>query len=429
MSRAQFTEKTVRFGEVAWPVAMNISRGGNRVDAKTNKSTELDRSMYEKGWVSGPEHSAIAVPIGLIEKSLVAAEIERRLAEIQKSEQALKADPASARNAAEVRIYREAWLEQDGTPIQPKYFGVTANCRQAAYLRAMINRASGFRYDDFDGEIPEEIVWEIPVSFTKPATLDDAIEIQCMENGIKDVGFTKPSPVQNLISAKWFVGRGANQSRLRKMYTPSEGQRIWNVLSLDTLFPGLHIYDRCTKPQATLDKLQFGESFNLSRLTADLVEVRRRSNPVELAELNALRKKKNEEPFTQLSADEVEEILTEMSAKPTSRNSMSPKKLKEFAGEVGANPIASAALDPVQTGDKSELYKITGTALACTAILRLYDVLSEDDWTAFQTALERLADNPVAVADIVGPALQLPKLTVSNEDSESSVEETEEVEA
>lgn len=384
---------TAKFGSIGWFVTMNVSRARHTVSADSKKFKELVDSMTVSGWQDGPEHAPTVGPLSLVSKDVIKTEEDRRRSEISLAERRVAGAPGDAAAAAHLDVLREAYCNPDGSLIKITHWGVTGHCRSAAAILAATARKLGNLPENIEGDVPTSFNWNIPVDVRQFTTLADAYVAQVIENEKKDLGFSRPTPVERLNSAKTLYDQSVSQSRLRDAYKASEGQRLWCVLRLDGRFPTLKIFERLTMSKADLDKLSIDRpKLDLTPMTpTDLIALRRQAFPDELDALNRQRRERGEPDLPLLSEPECEERLVKMSkGQGPSSTGMTKKQFGEWYGQVSGNPMAAAALDAARTNDTNSSPILNETAEACVGIMGLHTNLTPEQWKYVSVRLGNL---------------------------------------
>lgn len=381
------------YGSIGWFAVMNVSRAKHTVSADSNKFKELVDSMTTAGWQDGPEHSPTVGPLSLVSKDIIKAEEDRRRSDISLAERRVAAAPGDAAAAAHLDVLREAYCNKDGTLIPIKHWGVTGHCRSNAALLAAVNRKLGKFPENTEGDVPTVFNWNIPVDVRQFSSLADAYIAQVIENEKKDLGFSRPTPVERLNAAKSLYDQGVIQTKLRDAFKASEGQRLWAILRLDGRFPMLKLFERLTMSKGDLEKLSIDRpKLDLTKMTpSDLITLRRQAFADELDGLNRQRREKGEPDLPLLSEPECEDRLYKMSqGKGPSKVGMTKSQFNNWTQDVSGNPFASSALDAARTNDTSTGGLIKDTAEACHGIMGLYKNLTPEQWKFVSVRLGRL---------------------------------------
>lgn len=133
---------------------------------------------------------------------------------------------------------------------KPTILGASGNQRHQLYVYAMSDRLCGV------GELIPGTEFRIGVDC--PSTIETKIPIEVVtftnelereafmveENTKKKEGYTPMNVDDNLTTAVRMIDHGANQARLRHLYGPSPGQKLFSYIKLAKRFPSLDLIAR-----------------------------------------------------------------------------------------------------------------------------------------------------------------------------------------
>jgi hypothetical protein len=186
---------------------------------------------------------------------------------------------------------------KNGKIITPKYMGVSGNRRNKVLAAANVAR--------YEANGDDAIITQYPVLIRDFANEMERYIAQMLENMGKLEGFDKPSEKDMLLCAQQILAKGGIQDDIRRAFTPTTGQKVFWILTLNQRFPEVKLLDRIinTDPKHP-SFIRYGPIKG-----AKLPNLGVRSDPVALAKKNLTERTAGQPETQALTQDGLEEFL------------------------------------------------------------------------------------------------------------------------
>lgn len=215
--------------------------------------------------------------------------------------------------------------------------------------------------------------------------------IQIRENEAPEQGRTPTAPIDRLRTAKWMLLNGDKQADVRKLFNPSEGQRLCNLVEISINRPQLELFKRIVAPPMIGDKenpyavnyrgIKPGEcpTWKLRSMSQEDLDKHNAD-----ARMNF--KSKGDDEFKPITRATDEQILEWLQGKFKNEQPRSlPRTEIEAVRDslpVTMNPLAKAGLDAVLTKSEAAFQKMSKeTAPVVNALVDRGDVFKFDEDT------------------------------------------------